>query len=366
MNNKNTGNGKTGLIILSVICIALIAVSFISSSAMTPLSAATGFVISPIQKGMNSLGSFLSGFSANMTDSAALREENHELREKVDTLTAENSKLVLDKEELERLQELLDLKEEYSEYDSIGARVISKGSGNWFNSFTIDKGTSDGISVDCNVMSGAGLVGIVTATGPNWSTVRAIIDDNSNVSAMISTTSDTCIIAGNLALIDEGTLSLVKLTDDNNHVHVGDKVVTSNISEKYLPGILIGYISELNNDANNLTKSGTVTPVVDFRHLQEVLVIRTLKQYVISDGETAPTLPAVPTGNQTILTAPRRQEGTGEAGTEADGSAREENAEAADQAEGADGSAQAEAAELSPEGGEAAADAENGGEGNAQ
>jgi rod shape-determining protein MreC len=179
---------------------------------------------------MNSLGSFLSGFSANMTDSAALREENHELREKVDTLTAENSKLVLDKEELERLQELLDLKEEYSEYDSIGARVISKGSGNWFNSFTIDKGTSDGISVDCNVMSGAGLVGIVTATGPNWSTVRAIIDDNSNVSAMISTTSDTCIIAGNLALIDEGTLSLVKLTDDNNHVHVGDKVVTSNIS----------------------------------------------------------------------------------------------------------------------------------------
>ena len=78
MNNRNSGNGKTGLIILSVICIALIAVSFISSSAMTPLTAATGFVISPIQKGMNSLGSFLSGFSANMTDSATLREENQQ------------------------------------------------------------------------------------------------------------------------------------------------------------------------------------------------------------------------------------------------------------------------------------------------
>ena len=124
-------------------------------------------------------------------------------------------------------------------------------------------------------MAGAGLCGIVTAVGPNWARVRAIIDDNSNVSAMISTTSDTCIIAGNLRLIDEGTLSLVKLTDDNNHVHVGDKVVTSNISEKFLPGILIGYISELNNDSNNLTKSGTVNPAVDFKHLQEVLVIRT-------------------------------------------------------------------------------------------
>ena len=262
-----------------------------------------------------------------------------------------------DKEELERLQELLDLKEEYSEYDSVGARVISKGSGNWFNTFTIDKGTGDGISVDCNVMSGAGLVGIVTAVGPNWSTVRAIIDDNSNVSAMISTTSDTCIIAGNLALIDEGTLSLVKLTDDNNHVHVGDKVVTSNISEKYLPGILIGYISELNNDANNLTKSGTVTPVVDFRHLQEVLVIRTLKQYVVSDGEVAPTLPAVP-GNQTILTAPRGQEAGAEVQTEGDaGTGTDENPDAGAEADGAGDAGNGE---------EGAADAGNGGEGTAQ
>ena len=174
---------------------------------------------------------------------------------------------------------------------------------------------------------------------------------------MISTTSDTCIIAGNLALIDEGTLSLVKLTDDNNHVHVGDKVVTSNISEKYLPGILIGYISELNNDANNLTKSGTVTPVVDFRHLQEVLVIRTLKQYVVSDGEVAPTLPAVP-GNQTILTAPRGQEAGAEVQTEGDaGTGTDENPDAGAEADGAGDAGNGE---------EGAADAGNGGEGTAQ
>ena len=192
---------------------------------------------------------------------------------------------MLNKEELTRLQTLLDLKNQYSDYDMVGANVVSRGSSNWYNTFTIDKGTNDGIQVDCNVMAGAGLVGIVTKVGPNWATVRSIIDDDSNVSAMVSTTSDTCIVAGNLQLIDQGTISLVKLLDDNNHVHVGDKVVTSNISEKYLPGILIGYISELNNDANNLTKSGQLTPVVDFRHLQEVLVIRTLKNYVASQDD---------------------------------------------------------------------------------
>lgn len=283
-NNKKSGKGLLGAI--TVICAALIALSIILPDAtMGPAGAAVKFLVTPLQRSLNSFGNYLSGLSANLESSATLQEQNKQLQEKVDTLTAENSKLVLDKEELSRLQTLLDLKNEYSDYDTVGANVISRGSGNWYSTFTIDKGSDDGIKVDCNVMAGAGLVGIVTKVGPNWATVRSIIDDNSNVSAMVSTTSDTCIVAGNLQLIDQGTLSLVKLLDDNDHVHVGDKVVTSNISEKYLPGILIGYISELNNDANNLTKSGQLTPVVDFRHIQEVLVIRTLKNYVASTDD---------------------------------------------------------------------------------
>ena len=275
------------LAVLSILCIALITVFFLNDSITAPIRNVSGTVIAPVQKGINSLGNWVSGVTSNISDAASLREENALLQEKVDTLTAENSQLVLDKEELIRLRELYELDEQYSEYEKVGARVISKDSGNWFNSFTIDKGSNDGIRVDANVIAGAGLVGIVTEVGPNWATVRSIIDDNSNVSAMISNTSDTCIIAGNLQLIDEGTLSLVKLQDENNKVHVGDKVVTSNISEKYLPGILIGYICELNNDANNLTKSGQITPVVDFRHLQEVLVILKLKDYVASPEDSS-------------------------------------------------------------------------------
>ena len=287
--NNDKATSKVLLILLSILCGVLILVSLLDSSITGSVRQVTGTLIAPIQKGINGLGSWVSGLTSNLSDAATLREENQALQDKVDTLTAENSQLVLDKEELTRLRELLKLDEEYSDYDKVGAHVISKDSGNWFSSFTIDKGSRDGIRVDANVISGGGLVGIVTEVGPNWATVRSIIDDNSNVSAMVSTTSDTCIIAGNLQLIDEGTLSLVKLTDENNKVHVGDKIVTSNISEKYLPGILIGYISELNNDANNLTKSGQITPVVDFRHLQEILVILQLKDYVASPEDTNET-----------------------------------------------------------------------------
>ena len=282
---------RTLIMILSLLCVVLIAASVLDPAITGPIHTLAGFVVTPVARGIDAFGGVINNLSENLTDAAAVRSENESLKAQVDSLTAENSQLLLEREELERLRELHGLAEEYANYNTIAAHVISKDSGNWFSTFTIDKGRDDGVQVDCNVIGQAGLVGIVTRTGPNWATVRSIIDDNSNVSAMVSTTSDTCIIAGNLELIDKGSLSLVKLRDDENHVHVGDKVVTSNISEKFLPGILIGYISELGNDANNLTKSGQITPVVDFRHIHEVLVITDLKRYVASPDSGAGSAP---------------------------------------------------------------------------
>ena len=289
MKRKQSEKARSRAMImtLSLLCVAMIAVSILEPSVTGPVYTATGYVIIPIKKGVSTLGQWITNFTGNLTDAASIRAENEALKSQVETLTQENSQLLLDREELERLRELHQLSEEYADYNTIGAHVISKDSGNWFSSFTIDKGKNDGIKVNCNVIAQSGLVGIVTRTGPDWANVRAIIDDNSNVSAMISNTSDTCIIEGDLELIDKGSLTLVKLYDENNRVHVGDKVVTSNISEKFLPGILIGYISALGNDANNLTKSGEITPVVDFRHIQEVLVITDLKRYVASPEDTA-------------------------------------------------------------------------------
>ncbi len=287
---NDTLKNKYLLIGLSIVCVALILVSFLDSEVVSPIRQVSGVVITPIQKGINGFGSWLSGLTDNFDDAVTLRERNKELQEKVNTLTEENSRLIQDKEELDRLRELFELDGQYEDYEKVGARVIAMETGNWFNLFTIDKGSNDGIRKDANVISGGGLVGIVTEVGPTWAIVRSIIDDNSNVSAMISTTSDRCIVAGDLRLIDDGCLNLVKLTDEENRVHVGDKVVTSYISEKFLPGILIGYISELNNDSNNLTKSGFVTPAVDFRHLQEVLVILELKEYVPSTAVSEGTV----------------------------------------------------------------------------
>ena len=181
---------------------------------------------------------------------------------------------------MNNLRELYKLDEQYSGYEKVGARIIARDSGNWFHAFTINKGTDDGLAVDMNVIAGGGLVGRIVDIGSNWAKVNAIINDNSNVSGMVLASADNLMVKGSLQLMAEGVIGFGQLNDSQNTVEVGDKVVTSNISDKYLPSILIGYISEISQDTNNITKSGKITPAVDFEHLEEVLVILKTQQQI--------------------------------------------------------------------------------------
>ena len=266
------------LVIMILVCVSLMVLAATVSLPTGPVKSILGYAVIPFQKGINSIGTALDGATAGLQSRQALLEENQALQEQVDDLTAQNSQLTQDLDELDRLQGLYALDQQYSEYDKVAAEVIAMDDENWFSTFTINRGTDDGIQVDCNVIAGSGLVGIVTDVGSNWATVRSIIDDSSNVSAMTMSTSDRCIVSGDLRLINEGKLQFIHLKDDDDRIQEGEKIVTSDVSEKFLPGILIGYVSEIEEDPNNLTKTGTLTPVVDFEHIREVLVIKELKQ----------------------------------------------------------------------------------------
>lgn len=272
---------KTLLFILSVLCGIIIILSFVLDFTVNPLNYVAGYVLTPLQSGINQVGGWLSDRMDYFESNLDLAAKNDELQAQVDELTVENTQLLQDHEELNSLRDLYELDHKYESYEKVGARVIAReNAGNWFSVFTIDKGSEDGLAVDMNVLAGAGLAGIITEVGPNWAKVRSIIDDYSNVSAEITETSDTCIIAGSLDLIDEGKINLVKLNDPDSEAKAGDTVVTSHISDKFLPGILIGYISDIQTDPNNLTRSGYIAPVVDFKDIKEVLVVKNLKQTV--------------------------------------------------------------------------------------
>ncbi len=273
------------LLILTIVCVILMILSFSTNILSIPLNTISGYTLVPFQKGLNAVGTALIDRAQNLKTLEQVTNENADLKRQIAELTKDNTLLQQDKYELTKLRELYDLDAEYEEYDKIGARIIARDSGNWYSGFIIDKGTDDGVMVDCNVIAGSGLVGRVTEVGPNYAKVVSIISDNANTSGMILSTGDLLIVTGSLRLMDIGVIEYSQLVDPESSVGVGDKVVTSNISDKYLEGILIGYIDTVNSDSNNLTKSGTLIPAVDFRHLEDVLVITDLKNIPDISGD---------------------------------------------------------------------------------
>ena len=282
---KKKNNSIHYLIIFVLICGILAAVSVFAGGVLTPVKSAVTFVLSPMQKGINTVGNTIFSWNEESKSKSELKAENKKLEERVDALEMEKRLLEQDQVELERLQELVDLKEKYKQYDTVGARVISKGSGNWFEVFAIDKGSKKRKKKDMNVIAGNGLVGIVYDVTENTAKVRSIINDTSMVSAMFLKTTDNCIVKGSLDTMADGYLEVVYI-DKDAKVKEGDELVTSNVSSKFNEGITIGTVSDIKMDSTKLTKTAKVTPVVDFKHLKEVLVITDLKHTESLDTET--------------------------------------------------------------------------------
>jgi len=270
---------KYMLLILTVVCVLCIFGGLVFNINGGPLKTIAGYIFVPMQQGINHTGSWIFNTANDFKTLSEVLEENEKLKEQNAELTNQLTISKIEQYELENLRELYNLSEKYPTYEKVAANVIAKDSGNWFSSFTINRGEKDGILPGMNVIAGSGLVGIVTDVGPNYAKVRSIIDDANNVSAMVPTTGDNFNVSGNLKTMNESmVITFSELRDDENLVKVGDPVITSYVSDQYHQGILIGYIASIENGPNNLTKIGTITPVADFEHLEDVLVILKIKE----------------------------------------------------------------------------------------
>ncbi len=285
-NKKNNFPAKYILLFMSILCIIIIALSVRYSFVNRAGDAAVGYVIVPMQKGINRVGNSLVNAYNNRTSKKKLQEENEELKEQLADARSELNQVQIDAEELEQLRELYDMDQSYLDYDKLAASVIGKDTGNWFSTFLINKGSKDGIEEGMNVIADGGLAGIVTEVGPNYATVRAIIDDSSNISCQDLATSGLMVVGGSLKSMNQSsTITFSDLRDADDLAKEGDQVVTSNISDLYLPDIPVGYITDITTDSNNLTKSGNVATIVDFSHLEKVFVILQTKDGLLEEEE---------------------------------------------------------------------------------
>ena len=202
-----------------------------------------------------------------------MAQEYELLKERVKLL--EQQQLEMDEvlRENQRLKRLLDFKQENNPIMVAGVQITGKNPGNWFNTMTIDCGSDQGVSVNMAMVNDQGLIGRVTEVSSNWAKVRAIVDGQSSISAIVERTRDNGMIKGNNTFTTEdGLCQMINLPLDSDIV-VGDRIITSGLGEIFPKGIPIGEVIEVVDEKREKYITAIVQPAVDFQRLEEGLVV---------------------------------------------------------------------------------------------
>lgn len=255
----------------------------------TLLESAIGVVVTPFQDLTTGIYNWVDDSVTSARNKTNLKEENDQLKAQVAELLDENRRLSMYEEENEKLSALLKIAQKYADYESVGANIIAKGIGVWYDDFTIDKGTKNNVSANMVLIAPEGLVGKVVESGRVSSQAQSILDSRSSVPAMSVRTGDLGVVKGNYTLLQDGLCSM-EYIDADAEIMVGDEIVTSHLSDIYPAGLAIGKVIDIETDTGGLTKYAVIEPYVDLKHLDTILVID--KNSVVSDKQAAPSTEA--------------------------------------------------------------------------
>lgn len=273
----------------------------------TLLESAIGVVVTPFQDLTTGISSWVDESITASRNKTDLKEENKELKNQIAELLEENRRLAMYEEENATLSALLKIAQRYPDYESVGANVIAKDPGVWYDGFTIDKGTTSNISANMVLIAPEGLVGKVLESGMTFSKAQSILDSRSSVPAMSVRTGDLGVVKGNYTLSTDG-LCIMEYIDAQAEIMVGDEIVTSHLSDIYPAGLAIGKVLELETDTNGLTKYAVIQPYVDLKHLDTILVIDKSSTAEIPAEETADTAETAETAETLAEPAESTQE----------------------------------------------------------
>ena len=265
---------------------------------VTLLESAIGVVVTPFQDLTTGISSWVDETVTASRNKTDLKKENTELKNQIAELLEENRRLAMYEEENAQLSLLLKIAQKYPDYESVGATVIAKDPGVWYDGFTIDKGTKDDVSANMVLIAPEGLVGKVLESGATFS--KAV------------RTGDLGVVKGNYTLSADG-LCIMEYIDAQAEIMVGDEIVTSHLSDIYPAGLAIGKVLELETDTNGLTKYAVIQPYVDLKHLDTILVIDKSsaieKVPTLPNPVTAPAAPEEPAENAETPDTPPEGEG---------------------------------------------------------
>jgi len=263
----------TFVVAAAAILVLLIAFTAGGRTRPTAVEGAIGTVINPIQNAFYSVGEFFGGTFESLFQIKGLKKENEGLKEELSKLQEENRKLIQLASENNRLRSLLGFKETNEELIFVsGANVTGIDPGNWFDIYTLDKGSDDGIQANDAVVVGNGyLVGRVIEVSGSHSKFMALVDQRSSVSIIVDRTRDLGIVSGSA---DNEIIAVMSIEAD---IAKGDNISTSGFST-FPKNLYIGTVKSVEKQERKLQKLVHIKPAADFERLEEVYIVRGVSQ----------------------------------------------------------------------------------------
>ena len=260
------------LVALAVVMFAFMLRATMTMGAATVLEKVVKTVTAPLQSASASISGSVTGFLDQFLNAEEISAENERLREENRALIEQMVDYENYKHENESLREQLGIKEEHPEWETTTASVIGRDPADQFYSFTIDKGSLDGVSYQDPVITQDGLVGIVSEVGTVFSKVTTILDVRLNVACQDVRTQDVATVSGDIAMAEQGQCRM-SLIPRESGVAKGDIIQTAGTSGLYPQGIVIGRIEEVAFEPQGTMMYAVIEPTNQIKSIKDVVVI---------------------------------------------------------------------------------------------
>ena len=267
-------NGILLLVIALLLSILIGVLSVVMGGQADPLSNLTNTIVSPLRGGVTAAADWVEGVYTYIFHYGELEQELNGLRVRVGELEEQVREGEEASRENEQLRELLNLQARRRDFVFEGARVTARSTSNWESTLTLSKGSSSGIQAgDCVVTEMGVLVGVVSKTGLNWSTVSTIINTDTQMGGIVNRTYSAGVLEGDFSLMNQDRLKLNYLPEGAQLVS-GDEVLTSGRGEVFPSGLEVGQVEGVFTDPSGQTRYAVVKPAVDLDALIKVFVIK--------------------------------------------------------------------------------------------
>lgn len=244
-----------------------------TGTAIPMVSQVTAWMLTPFQRASAQLSYSVDDAVSEYFSGPQLADENERLRTENAALRSQLIEYARLKAENDQLKNYLEIKEKNPDFDFEPAMVIGRDAADRFYSFTIDKGSSDGIAKNDPVITQEGLVGIVQEVGITHAKVLTILDVMVEVGAINTNTREIGVTSSDIPLAEQGLLRLSYLPRESA-AKVGDLVATTGVGGLFPKELVIGSIKEILPDSRGVSLYAVILPPADIRNVRDVLVIK--------------------------------------------------------------------------------------------